>query len=198
MAIDPVSAALDAVVAHIADGAIAGLTIRRGWPEANVDVDIASDKHLAALTAVGRANVELCSPKQVDVSGTAPLRTWTWRVGWVTIPLQLDLWCAYRATRDVVAPLVDARLHNKLPFRSGLYLTSTDYYGRGIACDIESFDVPGTGDEAAAGDWRRTWSLTLRTDLVVQSTMPELTEAVLQASTDLLGVIVTEPDRTIP
>lgn len=198
MAIDPVSAALDAVVAHISAASITGLTIRRGWPEANVGVDIDASKHLAALSVVGRAKVDLCSPKQVDSSGTQPNITWTWRLGWLTIPLQLDVWCAYRAGRDVVAPLIDASLHNKLPYRSGLYLTSTGYYGRGIACDVESIDLPGTGDEAASGDWRRSWSLVLRTDLVAQSNLPQLDEAVLQASTDLLGVIVSEPDRTIP
>lgn len=192
MAIEPVSAALDAIAAYFQAAGISGLTARRGWPEANVELDLANP--LLTVAATDRGRVVFVSPKLVDQS-VADLCTYV--VGELEVAATLDLWCAYRATRDDVAALVDAKLHNGLPFWSGLRVTSTGYYSRPVNVRAERISLPDDNDTAPRGEWRSSWALVVHSDVVAQATIPRLAHLALRVTTDLSGVELTEPDVDI-
>jgi len=188
MATDPISSALDALVTHLASELGSSATVRRGWPEAAVEMDVGT-KPEVAVTASPSPRATLVSPRELDESGSETL-TVTYRVGLLEVLVQVDLWCAYRATRDEVAPLVEAALHNQLPRTSGLWLTQDDYYSRPLSFDIEA---PGTHEQdAAAGEWRSSWTLRLTTDLVVQTELPETGQIDIQLITELASEYITE------
>lgn len=196
MAIDPVAAALDAVVAYLTGLGITGLTARRGWPEANVELDIDQTKHVVAVLPAGKPTVRLVSPKSIDQTGSGTL-TVTYRVGEIEVPAQLDLWCAYRAQRDEVVAAIEARLHNKLPFLPGLWLTSTGYHSRPLVVDVVFAGTDDEQDDAAVGEWRATWDVTIRSDLVADATHPELAIVALRLETELDSITITEADHDV-
>ena len=88
MAIDPVAAALDAVVSYI-DGAVAGVTVRRGFPEGNADPDLSTP-----LLSVDRGPV-----RNIPIAPRALAETSS--AGMVTKNLTID------TIDDVDDPLVD-------------------------------------------------------------------------------------------
>lgn len=192
MAIDPVSAALDAIAAHFAAAGISGLTARRGWPEANVELDLGAGP-LLTVAATDRGRVVFVTPVRVDSADDLH----TYKVGELEVAATLDLWCAYRATRDDAAALVDAALHNGLPFWSGLRVTSSGYFSRPVNVWAQRISLPDETDGAARGEWRASWALVVTSDLVAQATIPRLARIALRVSTDLSGVELTEPDVDI-
>lgn len=193
MAIDLVDSALDAVAAYLNTALAGTLTAIRGWPEANTKLDTLP---LVAVTA-GRPVYDLGPPRLVEQSGSGSL-TCTYKVGLVTFPVQLDLWAPHRHTRDVVGAALAAKLHNRMPHVSGLWVTQNDYYSRPIEINWTRQTDSQDGDTAPRKQWRRTWEGDLQTDVVVQATLPELESVVLQLVTTLGGGSVTEPDVTIP
>lgn len=193
MAIDPVAAAADAIAAYLAAN-VTGLTARRGWPEGNVELDLGAGP-VAAITP-GPSEAVLCSPREVDRSGSGTV-TVTYRVGELDITAQLDVWAAYRAVRDDTVAAIEAKLHNRLPFQPGLWVTSTGYHDRPLIVEARRISVQDSEDTAPAGEWRATWELRIRSDLVVQTTKPELVTTTLRISTDLSNITVTEPDRDV-
>jgi hypothetical protein len=194
VAIEAVDSALDAIAAYLNTALTGTLTAMRGWPEANVKVD--ASPPVVAITA-GDPVWELCSPVLVDQTGSGTL-TCTYKVGLMTVPVQLDLWSQHRYKRDVVGAALTAKLHNRLPRTSGLWLTQADYYGRPISIEWTRQRDSADGDTATRKQWRRTWEGELTTDLVVQATFPELQSAILRLTTSLGGVEVAEADATIP
>jgi hypothetical protein len=192
--IDLVSSALDALADHLTE-TIPGLTARRGWPEANTALDIDEARHVAAVIA-GPPEYTLVSPRSVKQTGSTLLAI-QYRVAEVEIPVQLDLWCAYRATRDDLVPLVETALHNRMPFQAGLWLSSAKYYGRPLTIETAKGggsrfqDAP---DAVARGEWRKTWDLTIRTDMVVEAEHPAMLTAAIRAAVTSLGTTITEAD----
>jgi hypothetical protein len=193
MAIDPVAAAADAIAAYL-QANVTGLTARRGWPEGNVELDLGAGP-VAAVTPGPREDTP-CSPREVDRTGSGTL-TLTYRVAELDITAQLDVWAAYRAVRDDTVAAIEAKLHNRLPFQPGLWLTSTGYFNRPLTIESRRISVPDSEDTAPAGEWRATWELRIRSDLVVQTTKPEIVTTTLRTSTDLSNITVTEPDRDV-
>jgi hypothetical protein len=190
--IDPIDAALDALVAYFGT-ALAGqsITVRKGWPEEGVKLSLRSGSVLS-VAAIPGGQVATHSPYQVDQTGTGTL-TVTYRVGTLGFTVQLDLWAAYKATREAKAVLVEAALSNRLPWSPDLLVTSTNYYGRPITATRTGARFEGEEGASQRGQWRRSWDLRIGTDLVVQTTHPELIDLHLIASTVLGSTTVTEP-----
>jgi len=188
VAIDPSAAACDAIAAYFAS-VIDGLTARRGWPEANTELDLASGPVLT-VEAGPRESV-LVPPRRIDQSGTTTLVV-TYRVAWLSFPVQLDLWAAHRADRDDTAEIIESALHNRLPAVAGLFLDSTGYHSRPLTIACTSSRSEDQGDGAARGEWRHTWELSVETDLVVVTEHPALTEADIAAAIEAGGDVVTD------
>jgi len=146
-----------------------------------------------AVTA-SSPRIEIVSPRQVDQSGSDTL-TVTYRVAMVECLVQVDLWCAHRATRDVLAALIEAALHNQLPHTTGLWLTQADYYSRPLTLDVQERREEQSVPE---GEWRTSWTLRLTTDLVVQTTHPELTQLDIDFIAELVAEFDTETTSVIP
>ncbi|MEQ1494492.1 MAG: hypothetical protein ABL912_01860 [Novosphingobium sp.] len=184
--LDPVDSALDAIAAYFAS--LTGIAdAERGWPERETDLDLSAGPVVTAAYA-GHTRVEQ-SPDHIP--GTSPPQ---WHAGLLTIDVQLDLWAAYRSQRDAAARIVEAGLQNSMPWRFGLLLTSRAYFGRPLtilATDGRNTDEP---DAAAIGEWRRTWMLTVQTDLVVTTNTPSQTQILVRPTVD--GT--TYPDLELP
>lgn len=183
MAIDPVDAALDALAAYFAglDGIADAF---RGWPERDKDLDLTGGPVVSVVRASDQRTE--CPPNAVN--DAAP---WLWRVGDLTITAQVDLWAAYRAQRDDAALVIQDALHNDLPWRNGLYLTSAGYHDRPLTCLAGLGRSDGEPNASTVGEWRRTWMVTITTDLVVETATPTLTSATIR---DEGG---DEPDITV-
>ena len=186
MATDPIASAQDALVAHLATELGSSATVRRGWPEAGVEMDIGTKPEVAVTASSPR--ITQVAPGQVDASGSDTL-TVTYRVAMVECLVQVDLWCAHRATKDALAALLDAALHNQLPHTTGLWLTQSDYHSRPLTLDVQE---RRDEQDVAAGEWRASWTLRLTTDLVVQTDLPELT----QLDIDLISELIEELTET--
>jgi hypothetical protein len=130
------------------------------------------------------------SPREVDsTAGTA-----TYRVGEIDIPAQIDLFAPYRSQRDAQGYTLGQAL---LPVDGRLHLTSTGYHNRPLDLLAESDGTEDDGDTAKRGEWTQRWSVLIRSDLVATTTRAELAIATLRATTDLSGVLLTEPDRDV-
>lgn len=192
--IEPVDAALDAIAAHFQTAlASHSLTALRGFPEANKDLDLQAGPVLTVTG--GSGDEEACSPNEVDRTSTQVL----YRIGYLTVPVQLDLWCRSRALRDRVGIAVREAFHNRLPWTAGLYLTSSRYHNRPIDLVLDKpRAVDDDGDSASARQWRATWMCTVTTDVVQLVTMPILTEAIVEVETDVGGTLVTDTQTVTP
>lgn len=175
-------AALDAIAAHFA--ALDGLAdAKRGWPEHPESLDLTAGP--VATVTYTTHEVEPCTPTLLDVTEGRL------KVADVTIYAQLDLWAAYRVQRDDAALVVEAGLHNGLPWRAGLRLES-DYFERPITVVAG----PGTSldDEGGVtvGEWRRRWDLTITADQVVEADIPNQVEIVIRPTDD-----IEDPDTSL-
>lgn len=195
MAIDPIAAACDAIVAHLTT--ITGLTARRGWPEHGVEADITSGAGLLAVTP-GPAQYERCSPRSVDTTVAAPNVTVTYRIAWLRIEAQLDLWAPYRAVRDDLVALVEAKAANSLPNHSDLRLTSTGYYSRPLTVELDRMQSEDSSGNSERGTWRQTWRAVITTDMVAQATHPQQLQVDAILTTGLDGIDVEETTSITP
>lgn len=162
--VDPVTSALHALADYFreVDG-IAAAEV--GWPERPDDLDLS-----AGAVATFTFADETRRPIPPDsIADTSPQ---LYRTGELSIDVQLDLWAAYRAQREDGARAVEAALNNALPWRHGLLLLSRGYYSRpltaraGTGRNVDEFNA------STEGEWRRSWMLTVTTDLVAEVEMP--------------------------
>ncbi len=182
MAIETNEALLDAIVAYfqtaLADSDFT-FTVKKGWPDGEAPLELETGPVLT-VTLVS-SETELCSPADVGVDGS----TVTYRVGYLTSRVQLDLWTAYRAQREDAGFEVQQALHNQLPHTTGLWLASSGYFDRPISIDITGTRTFDEGsDPAAVGEWRCMWDLEALTDLVNQVDHPTQTEVEVQMDVD--------------
>lgn len=188
--IDPVAAAMDAIAKYF-DGAIDGVTVKSGWPDGARALDLS--KGPKASVTPGPPRSALVSPKvigEADEPGKKLVR-----VAEFEVLAQLDLWAPQRAVRDRLALRFEEAFHNGLPFRTGLWLTSTDYRDRPLIIEAQpARNTDDRGTSAADGIWRQTWDLAIRSDLVVAVEMVELAIVTLQAEVELAGLVLTEAD----
>lgn len=173
MAVDAVQASLDAVAAYF-DG-VTGLRARVGWPEQPEALDL-DNGPLVTVTYVSHERTP-CAPVPLDPTSA----TGVWRTADLSIRVQLDLWAAYRATRDVAAQLVEAALHNDMPLREGLFLDSTGHHDRSLAVEVGAGVSLDDGEGVTVGEWRRRWDAQIATDEVQDLTV--ILQAEIQVET---------------
>ncbi|MCI0347589.1 MAG: hypothetical protein L0221_19480 [Chloroflexi bacterium] len=185
--IDPAASALEALAAHLEDelgSAVAA--VLRGWPEANKDLDL-STKPSVSVTAGTEAR-EPCAPRAVDESETGGVTTYYYRVGFLTLRVQVDLWAPYSAQLDEVGALLEAALAQAPPLPPELRLTQGSYYDRPITAVLVGSGFDHDGDTAAKGEWRRRYELELTTDLIRSTThAPQVQVDVELTTTDIEG-----------
>lgn len=185
MAIDPVASAIDAMATYFA-----GLTgiadALRSWPEHPRDLDLTSGP-VVSLTFADEQRTPI-PPAAIDDTDPPQYRT-----GQLAIDVQMDLWTAYRAQRDDAAAVIEAAFHNALPFRHGLLLTTSDYFDRPLTIRASSGRNTGDRDSAEEGMWRRTWMLTVLTDLVDEVPTPTQTTITIRPTVQ----DVADPDYDI-
>lgn len=172
MAIDPIESAIDALIAHFSTltvawkGSTASLRVERGWTEGNTAFDF-EDGPVLTLTHLSERREEH-TPEP-----TAEGPTVTWNVADLTILVQMDLWSPYREVHDDAALAVREALHDDLPYRVGLHLTSDDYYDQEITVHTsEGRNLP-TSEGPQVGEWRRMWELTVSAAEVREIDMPQ-------------------------
>lgn len=197
MAIDPIDAALDAAVAYFASAVPTLADVVKGFPEHNDAIDLGAGAVLS-VAQIGTPEAAYCSPGIVDTIDGQPL-THQYRVAWFTMFFQLDLWAPYKAQREIEGVLVDAALNNNLPYTSGLRLLSTGYYGRPLDIRPINGRLQDEGnDDAVRGEWRRTWDLEVRSDLIVDGVTTPRQDTITQVLTTALGTQdVIEPEYDI-
>lgn len=176
MAVDAVQSALEAVAEYF-DG-VTGLRGMVGWPEHPDSLELTTPLVTVTLVAEQRTP---CAPHPVE----ADAADGAYLVADLEISVQVDLWAAYRATRDAAAALVEAALHNDVPFRQGLHLVSTGHNDRRLSLTAESGVNVDDGESVGVGEWRRRWSATIVTDEVHAHTGPLQDEIVLRPQQDI-------------
>ena len=181
---DPITAAGDAIAAYF-EGAVGGLAARRGWPETDQALDLT-----APLLTVELASTDptFVAPRLLGRVGDR----WMWRIGWLSIQGQIDLWTAYRAKREEMAPLIEDAFHNQLPTQTGLFLDSTGYNNARLEISFGTGTPETDGDSANKGEWRQTWDCIVSTYQVAFSDHPTATSLNLTLSTQLSSETVTE------
>jgi len=185
---DPITAAGDAIAAYFQSN-VDGLTARRGWPETDQALDLTQPLLTVELAS---ADPTWVAPRLLGKVGSR----WMWRIGWLSIQGQIDLWTAYRATREEMAPLVEDVFHNQLPSQTGLFLGSAGYNDARLEVSFGSGTPEADGDSANKGEWRQTWDCTVSTYQVAFSSHPTLASLRLSLSTELSSETVTETVST--
>ena len=186
--ISATEAAIDAVTTHLGTEIASATKVIRGWPEHLEDLDLGAGPVIAVVWQ--QPTREECSPKIVQTIAPEDVEdptTYIYRVAWLTIPAQVEVFAPYRAQLDDVALAVQQALHNRLPNAPGLRLTSTTYYDRSVTgtCTGERSDADGTSAER--GEYRKTYFLELSTDEVVPTTHPTLTRLDLALTVEAGG-----------
>lgn len=145
------------------------VTIRRGWPEADEELDLSAGAVIAVHAL--SSGEDIASPTTLgDVSG-GEVAVWT---GTSSAAVQLDVFAAYRADLDTVRHDLEAALSNALPFRPYLYLTDAD--GHAVTV-IRTGDAPDVdGYTASQGQWRHTYRARVETDRLDTVTMPAIAD----------------------
>lgn len=184
MAVDAVRAALDAVAVYF-DG-VSGLRSIVGWPEHPELLDIATP--LVTVTLVTHERLP-CAPHPVQPDAADGV----YLVADLEISVQLDLWASHSAVRDAAAALVEAALHNDIPFRQGLHLVSIGHHNRRLSLTAERGVNVDDSDSVVAGEWRRRWDAQVVTDEVAPHTGPLQDEIVVRPQDGISG-----PDTTVP
>lgn len=196
MPIDPLAAAVDAVASHFVGRGTPPLRARRGWPEHGVDLDLEAGP-LLSVFALEQPAATRCSPRAVVVTGEGAQALTTYRVGYLRVAMQLDLWAKYRAQRDDSALAVETAVALNLPHHAGLRLSSTGYYSRPLTLTLGAGRAIDDASKVETGEWRQVWTAVVETDLVAQVTHPRLLNNAFQVVTQHLGLEVTEPTRTL-
>lgn len=166
MPLDPVDAALDALAAHL--GGVEGIAeAMRGWPEHGKRFSLASGP-VVTLVRAGEPERELVPPTEVDRADLGGGRLEVlYQVALVRFDVQLDLWARHRATRDHAALLVERALHNRIPWKTGLEISSTGYHSRPLSIEARGGMPVDTDESVSVGEWRHRWMLRVLTDEVV-------------------------------
>lgn len=170
MALDPVTASLEALEAHLRaavdlSGLPAGyatLTVRQGWPEADAPLEVHAGP-LLSLTPVIDEGQRHAPVVVGSVRGEDGVVTVTERIGTVELEVQLDLWVAYAAQLGAAVGAVEAALDAPTG-PPGLWLTRAD--GRPLNVDVLRSQREASAEGAAQGLWRCRWTLRLRSDRV--------------------------------
>lgn len=194
MAKEPVAAALEALVSTLA-ASLAGVTVRRGFPQANTPLDLTQPLLTVEAGQPRRLPVQ---PRQVAQSGSGTL-TLTWAVARLHLDVQIDLWTKYRPKRDEFALTVNQALHPSLPLTPHLRFTVTDYFSRPATLRI--LDGPRAlddGDTAASDEWRAVWQGVVELDEVQQGTTPELVDIRAQIAATQGATTLTETEQITP
>lgn len=186
--ISATEAAIDAVVTHLGTEVSSASKVLRGWPEHPESLDL-GDGPVIAVVWQQPARAE-CSPRIVESiapEDDADPTTYLYRVAWLTIPAQVEVFAPYRAQLDDAGLAVQQALHNRLPNAPGLLLTSTSYYDRSVTgtCTGERSDADSVSAER--GEFRKTIFLELQTDEVVATTHPRLTRLDLALTVEAGG-----------
>jgi len=163
------SAAVEALVVYLA-GVLTGVTVLRGWPEGDTALDMATPT--LSVESVPGMEESVCSPAPL---GNPSAGVAVYKIGDLTIPIQMDLWAAYRETLDTYRLAVDAALANALPARPHLYLTATDHDARPFRVRRISDGGEIDGETAQRGEWRHTWQLRIDIERVASVTMAPTT-----------------------
>lgn len=181
---DPITAAGDAIAEYFAAN-VDGLTARRGWPETDQALDLTDP-----LLTVELASTEptWVAPRLLGRVGDR----WMWRIGWLQITGQIDLWTAYKAKREEMAPLIEKAFHNSLPAQTGLFLDSAGYHDARMEVTFGTGAPEADGDSAPKGEWRQTWDCTVSTYQVAFSDHPTAASLTISLSTELSTETVTE------
>ena len=214
MANDPLVAALDALVAHIQTGVNVALAsavsapagtvhVMRGWPEGQSDKR--TGKAVVACTAGPMTITRVpLTPVDDDATTASGIVTTPYVYAYWLASTTVTLLCDHRDLRDELGAIIHPILDSVLPYGPrGLRLDATDYYDRPVRFEITGSDASDDAATDMLGEWRQTWSLRTRSDLVTNTTFPELTEHNTSISfqvTDLNdeeGVVVT-PDPDAP
>ena len=177
---DPGAAVAEAMVVYLSSALAAvslppsqtGITVIRGWPETDTDVNLGTKPTLAVFAVPGGFE-SVASPHTLGAVASGSV---TVGRSMMAITIQMDLFAGYRETLDVARQLVDAALANDLPFRPHLYLTATDYYARPFVVtkltDVSEID----GETAQRSEWRATWTLRADIERVASVTMTAASE----------------------
>ena len=176
-------------------GAVAGATVRRGFPPRGTELDPTTP--LIAVTT-GAPDVLRMTPRKVDevvVSGAD--MTYTWKYAISEFPVQVDIWTAYRGKRDEFAALLEAAMLNDMPRTPALLLTSPNYHGRPSTTRGSSADIPPDEQASQQGLWRASWVGDVITDLVIESAGTTIASIVQELSITHANAIIIEPDRTV-
>lgn len=203
--ISPLDAIADALAFHFGDE-IANLKTLRGWPEKGEDLDLDGlengESYEAVLSVTASPQFDLARVAPVDVGQTLDQQTGLvevlYRVAWLTGRIQLDLWAPHRSTRDDFAALINEKSANRLPYTSDLRLLSTGffgrsgYYGRPSKIDLVSAATPDSGDNVTIGEYRRTWTAEVSSDIVIPKSHPVLGSLGINLTTQLGPLSVTD------
>lgn len=166
--VDASTGAVNALVTYLATALSGTCTVLKGWPETDIEADIATLPVLSVVEVPGGVEDNPASPALL---GSVAAGVVTVTQGPMSIAVQLDLFAPYRATLETVGLAVDAALHNDLPWRPHLYLTATGYDSAPMTIIRLSTRTEFDGETAQRGEWRRTWSLRAELDRRASVTM---------------------------
>lgn len=193
---DPVDNAIRALVDHFAanavvtyNGVTAPFRIFVGWAETNQDVDLRTP--FGVVTYFSEERQEH-NPYLLNCDGPPPFR---WHVADIKVAAQLDIFCPFRETRAEVGEVIRRNMHDDVPFRPGLHLTSADYYNSQITVHSGRARDSQFAGQAQVGEWRRTWDLTISCSEIVETNTPALSEVVLRVAP---SVTLPPETTTIP
>ena len=207
--IAPMDAAADAVAAHFA-AAIPALKAIRGWPERGDDLDLdgadgTGAPYRAALSVSVSPNYTTVRqiPTRAKATPNGDKIDVLYRLALLTGNMQIDLWCPFRSVRDEFSDLVNSA-SAQLPHRSYLRLASTGffdrdgYYDRPFDATLTDVRNKDNDDGVSAGEWRKTWTVVVKTDLVLPYTHNSIDTLRLDITTALSGILITESVSLTP
>lgn len=159
----------------------------------------ATDKALFTTPITRRVTILLAGPRKetfvepymvgVAVPGAFPNQIYTYAVGMVEQPLQLDVWAGFDADRDDIMARLDQALHQGVlvtlgvlpagavsadPFRDGVLLPLANGWTGTTDCVFDSMQVFDTPDAAQQNEFRGTGRGYAEMMLTMQATSARL------------------------
>ncbi len=184
--LDPLAAATDELVAYLQEtldasldasyGSAGLVQVVRGWPDQNGTEKPSTPQVLVSVTP-GPMRIT-----RVPASGAASYTSGGHVVSAVVYAywqatFTVTVFCDDRSTRDKVSPWVHVALDPvDLLTPRGLLLESSGYHGRPVLYEITGQSSTDETETAMLGEWRSTWTLTSRSDLVRVAEFPAITE----------------------
>lgn len=164
-----------------------------GWPERNVEYDLSMAPYLSVTEIeIRREEHSPCFVGGTPVTAGASLV----KVADLVLTLQLDMWAAYKVSRQQLALAVESLLHNGLPNWPGLRLTLPDYFEQPITVHSSAGRTVESEVTVAEGEFRRTWDLTVMANEVVEQTVPTQQQTTVRPTVDDIqatDTVVTPP-----